>query len=155
MFDLDLLSYRDRLKTRKSDKLVEVYDIIRRKWLQLTPEEMVRQLALLHLIEIGYSERLIQVEKAIKCNGLIRRFDLIAYVSAARPNILVECKAPAIPIDQKAFDQIAQYNMTLKTPHLWVTNGRSNYCCRINFEEKSYVFLNELPGNVSRRNERK
>jgi len=111
----------------------------------MTPEEMVRQLVVQHLLVLGFSSRLIQVEKQIFYEGLARRFDIVAYQKELVPFLLVECKAPNVSIDQSVFDQIAQYNMSLTVPFLWVTNGHSNYCCQMDYDARSYEFIDHIP----------
>ena len=59
--------------------------------------------------------------------------------------MIVECKAPDVMLDQNVFEQIARYNMTLKVKYLLVTNGINHYCCKINFDNKSYVYLDNIP----------
>ena len=61
------------------------------------------------------------------------------------PFLLVECKAPQVNINQSVFDQIARYNMPLKVPYLVVTNGVASYCCKMNYSENDYEFLDDIP----------
>lgn len=145
LLSLNLLQYQTRLKIRDSVERRKIWDPVRRLWISLSPEEMVRQLILCHLLEVGFSSRLIQVEKTIIYNQMPRRFDIVAYHKDLVPFVLVECKAPNIKIDQKVFDQIAQYNMSLTVPFLWVSNGRENYCCRMNYQDRSYTFIDHIP----------
>ena len=145
MVDLDLLAYQTDLKVKSAQGQSFIWDEIRRKWILLSPEELVRQLVIQHLLVSGFSSRLIQVEKKILYHGLSRRFDIVAYQKELIPFILIECKAPQVPLNQATFDQIAQYNMSLTVPFLWVTNGRQNFCCQMNYEERSYRFLDHIP----------
>ena len=87
----------------------------------------------------------INVEKQLIVNGRRKRFDIIVYGMDMHPFLLVECKAPSVPISQATFDQVASYNLALKTDYLLVTNGRSSYCCQMDYEEESYLFLEEVP----------
>ena len=83
-----------------------IVDLIRKKNLLLTPEEWVRQHCLHFLIsELGYPKSLINVEKQIKINGQLKRYDIVVYSSQGDVHILVECKAPSIAISQNTFDQ--------------------------------------------------
>jgi len=73
-------------------------------------------------------------------------FDIIVvYNSNGSIHILVECKAPSIKITQQAFDQIAQYNMQLNATFLIVSNGLEHYFCKMDYQNKKYIFLNEIP----------
>jgi len=145
MVEIDLLAHRSLLKVRKQLGHSQIWDVIRKRWLQITPEEMVRQLVIQHLLTLGFSHRLIQVEKKVLYEGMARRFDIVAYQKELIPFLLVECKAPNVPIDQAAFDQIAQYNMSLTVPFLWVTNGHSNYCCQMDYDTRAYKFFDHIP----------
>lgn len=124
----------------------EIYDEIRKKYVRLTPEEWVRQHFLYYMINhLGYPASLIVVEAAILCNGMKKRFDILAYLSNGNPNLVVECKAPSVEITQAVFDQVAMYNMTLSVEYLVVTNGLTHYACKINHEVKTYAFLQDMP----------
>ncbi|MBK8503614.1 MAG: type I restriction enzyme HsdR N-terminal domain-containing protein [Saprospiraceae bacterium] len=70
---------------------------------------------------------------------------MVAYHKELIPFILIECKSPQVSISQATFDQIAQYNMSLTVPFLWVTNGKSNYCCQMDYIQRSYQFLDHIP----------
>lgn len=145
MVEVDLLSHQAKLRVKENNGLSHIWGEIRRKWVRLTPEEMVRQLVIHHLLGLGFSPRLIQVEKKVLYHGLSRRFDIVAYQKELIPFLLIECKSPQITINQATFDQIAQYNMSLTVPFLWVTNGKENFCCQMNYEQKSYQFLDHIP----------
>jgi len=123
-----------------------IFDIVRKKYVLRTSEEWVRQHTLHYLVEVKkYSKALIGVEKKLVINGAQRRFDIVVFNKQMQPEILVECKAPAVPINQKTFDQANQYNWMLKAPYIFLTNGMNHYICRINFENNTYEFLESLP----------
>ena len=46
---------------------------------------------------------------------------------------------------QAVFDQITRYNMVLKVDYLIVSNGMQHYCCRMDYENQSYTFLQDIP----------
>ncbi len=144
MEQLNFPNYAFTLKNRENKTYI--VDLIRKKNLLLTPEEWVRQHCLHFLIsELGYPKSLINVEKQIKINGQLKRYDIVVYSSQGDVHILVECKAPSIAILQSTFDQIAQYNMTLNSSFLMLSNGKEHYFCVMDFEKKSYKFIKELP----------
>ncbi|NND09042.1 MAG: type I restriction enzyme HsdR N-terminal domain-containing protein [Saprospiraceae bacterium] len=148
MVDIDLLSFGNALKYKKIAGNSHLWDPIRKRFVLNAPEELVRQLMIRYLIDaLHYPQKLIQVEKQLVINDLIRRFDILVYDRNMQPFLLVECKAPKIEIGQAAFDQIARYNIGLKVPYMLVTNGRIHYCCSINHEDKSYAFLEEIPNS--------
>lgn len=145
MIDLNLHKYKDQLKIKKEGKNVLIFDLIRKKYLVLQPEELVRQLLVLHLIEIGYPIEKIQVEKGLKINGLRRRFDIVVYDKNFLPYLLIECKSHTVPISQDTFDQIANYNIELRAPYLLVSNGVQTFCCGLDFESKKITHLTTVP----------
>lgn len=144
MQPLNFPRYTFRFKNTQNKELI--FDIIRKKFVVLTPEEWVRQHVLKFLsIEKKYPTSLINVEKQIVYNGLKKRYDIVIFNSDGSIYLLVECKAPNINITQNVFDQIAVYNFNLKSTYLMVTNGLQHYTCQMLFEEEKYKFLSEIP----------
>ena len=134
------------IKLRDHEGRREVFDIVRNRYVALTPEEWVRQHAIHYLhYELGYPLELIQVEGAIELNGMTRRCDIVVYDVAVRPFIIVECKKETVPLSQKVLDQACRYNLVLQVPYLWLTNGVQQVCCRVSFDEKRVILIPELP----------
>ena len=143
MQELNLPFYNITIKEENGKQFI--YDDIRKKYLSFTPEEWVRQNFIKYLIsEKNVPASLIVIEKGLKLNELSKRADVLIYKNAS-PILLVECKAPKVKITQDTFDQISRYNLTFKVPYLIVTNGLNHYCCKIDIENNSYVFLEEIP----------
>jgi hypothetical protein len=145
MIDINLHSFQDDLSIKNERGKIYIFDIIRKKYLILQPEEMVRQLLIHFLIHKGYPKEKIQVEKGLNVNGLQRRFDIIVYDPAFEPYLLVECKSYTVQIDQSTFDQMANYNLAVKAPYLLACNGVQTFCCKLNFESKLIEHLNDIP----------
>lgn len=104
----------------------QVWDVVRRKWVRLTPEEWVRQQLVHYLIvDKKFPAQLIAVERGLSYNGLLKRFDLLAYDRAGQPLLLAECKAPEVSLDTDTLHQIAVYNSRFGARHLLVTNGHT------------------------------
>ncbi len=144
MQQLNFPSFSFRFKN--SENKVSIFDAIRKKFIILTPEEWVRQHVVQFLMtEKNYPQSLLNVEKVVQVNGLRKRYDIVVYNSDGTIHILIECKAPEVTISQNTFDQIAQYNMTLQSNYLMVTNGLNHYFCQMDFENEKYQFLTELP----------
>jgi hypothetical protein len=93
----------------------------------------------------NYPKSYLNVEKLLKINDISKRYDIVVFQPNGTIFLLVECKAPEVNITQKTFDQIAQYNLTLKAQYLMVTNGLNHYFCQMDFENEKYIFLEELP----------
>lgn len=146
MIDLNLLQYKDQLQVRTDKKGTLVFDPVRKKWFLLQPEELVRQLFIIHCLKNKLTSlNHISVERQISINQLKRRYDIALHDKSGAPWLLVECKAPSVPISQKTMDQIAHYNFTLKVPYLIVTNGIETYGCVVDLENKRFEEIGELP----------
>jgi hypothetical protein len=116
----------------------------RRRFVRLTPEELVRQTTLQLLVdEYGYSHHLIAVEVPITVAGKPKRCDAIVYNQQMRPLMLLEFKAPSVPLTQEVFDQAAIYNRHLHVPFLMLCNGRDSVVASV--QPKEYKFLKHLP----------
>ena len=123
-----------------------LFDPVRRRNVSVNPEEVVRQLWILYLLDVLHiNPKLIAVERSVKINGTKRRFDLMIFNRSTDPILLAEFKAPGVMINQGVFDQIGHYNMELNVPYSLVSNGSQHYCFTVDVEEKGFVFLKELP----------
>lgn len=144
MQKLNFPTYSFRLKNRENKRLI--FDDIRKKFVVLQPEEWVRQHCVQYLIDHkNYPHSLINVEKELKVNGLSKRYDIIIFNPDGSIHLIVECKAPKIPINQDVFDQIARYNLTLNASYLMVTNGINHYYCAMDVDAERYQFLKDIP----------
>lgn len=144
MQNLNFPTYSFRLKN--SENNTHIFDVIRKKFVILQPEEWVRQHCIQYLIlEKNYPISLINVEKVVLINGLKKRYDIVVFNPDGSLALVVECKAPKVKISQSVFDQIARYNLALKAPYLMVTNGLNHYFCTMNHDLESFEFLETLP----------
>ena len=135
-----------KLKMKSEGENTYIFDVVRKKYLLLTPEEWVRQNFIHYLNkEKKYPLGLMGVEQMVKYNSLKTRADIVMYNTEGKANIIVECKAPDVKITQDTFNQIAKYNSQLKVKYLLVTNGMNHYCCEMNYEKNEIVFLEEVP----------
>ena len=66
-------------------------------------------------------------------------------IRTLHPRMIMEYKAPTVSITQDVFNQIAAYNMLLKVDYLVMSNGLQHYCCKMDYEGKKYLFLNDIP----------
>ena len=123
-----------------------IFDVVRKKYLLLTPEEWVRQNFIQYLNKVKkYPLGLMGVEQMVKYNSLKTRADIVMYNTEGKANIIVECKAPDVKITQDTFNQIAKYNSQLKVKYLLVTNGMNHFCCKMDYESNKITFLEEIP----------
>jgi hypothetical protein len=130
-------------KTRSNNGAHEIFDPIRKKWVVLTDEEKVRQFCLQQLVENHkFPISLIAVEKQINVNGLTKRYDIVVFNKEGNPYIVIECKAPHIPINQIVLEQAGRYNKTLQAEIVGVCNGAVNRFFKIDFETE---LITEIP----------
>ena len=123
-----------------------VFDVLRRKYVALTPEEWVRQQFVHYLIrEKGYPAECIGNEVSINLNGTRKRCDSVVYGQQAEPLMIIEYKAPTVDISQQVFEQISRYNIKLRVRWLIVSNGLQHYCCQIDYQSGSCQFVEDIP----------
>ncbi len=144
---MDLLNLPNYLHLFKINReLNTIFDPFRKKHVKLTPEEWVRQNFLQYMVqELGFPKGLLSVEMGLTLNKLLRRCDIVAFDKNGKARVIVECKAPAIKITQKTFDQISVYNLKLQVDFLIVTNGLNHFCCKMDYINNGYAFLEKIP----------
>ena len=108
---------------------------MRQTWVVMTPEEHVRQvfiLCLLNIKQLPLSH--LSVEHAVTVNGMTQRYDLVVFDDNLKPWMMVECTAPHVKLTQKVADQAARYNAVLRAPLVCVTNGMERMLFQVDFE---------------------
>jgi len=144
VIQLNLPSFKYKLKN--SENKVFIFDVIRKKYIQLTPEEWVRQHWVHHLInQKNYPKSLVSVEKQLLINNLKKRTDIVVYNNLGKPHLIVECKAPSVKITQSVFDQIARYNLSLQAKYLVLSNGINHFFTAFNSQTKSVSKIDDIP----------
>lgn len=122
----------------------KIFDPIRKKWYVVQPEELVRQCLLLFFIEqLQWNPAYIGVEKSIIFAHQTKRFDIVLYNSKNKPQVLVECKAPNVPLTQIVFEQAIRYNFAIGAPYLLLSNGQEVKIYLVNSEQRSYQEMEE------------
>ena len=144
MIRLNLPPYK--VSIQETDGKKNIFDFLRRKFVALTPEEWVRQ----HFIHFltghkGYPSTLLANEVALQIGDKTIRADSVLYNRELHPRMIIEYKAPHIPITQKVFDQISVYNLLLHVDYLVVSNGMQTYACKMDYEQQKYEFLEDIP----------
>ena len=123
-----------------------IFDILRKKYISLTPEEWVRQHFVHFLIgHLGYPPGLLANEVSISLNGTSKRCDTVLYSQSLSPRMIVEYKAPDVKITSRVFEQISRYNIVLRVDYLIVTNGITHYCCKVDYSTGSCRYLSSVP----------
>lgn len=142
--ELNFPKFSFRFKNKENK--ISIFDVIRKRFVILQPEEWVRQHCIHYLIDYkGYPKSLINIEKELIINSLRKRYDIVVFNSDGSIHLIVECKAPAISINQNVFDQIALYNLSLNATYLMISNGINHYYCQMDFINEKYHFLKDIP----------
>ena len=142
---IDLTKHFDQVKVNRQNDQDLIWCIAREKWLILTPEEMVRQTVVLHLIDMGYSVKHITAERQIVYNQMRKRYDVAVSDKQGNIHILVECKEPGTRLSDDTLRQASVYNLALGGKYLWITNGHDHRLYQIDHELKSVIPIERLP----------
>ena len=131
---------------KKMDGMVKILDVLRRRFVALTPEEWVRQHFVHFLIgHKGYPKGLLANEVELRIGEKKLRCDSLLYNTDLQPQMIIEYKAPHIELTQRVFDQITAYNFLLHVDYLVISNGLQHFCCRMDYENREYSFLRNIP----------
>lgn len=144
MIPLNLPSFDIKLQGSRAHP--RIYDMLRRRYVALTPEEWVRQSFIHYLVEhMGYPAAWLANEVPLQVGDKQLRADSVLYDQQLRPHMIIEYKAPTIAITQKVFDQILSYNILLHVDWLIVSNGLEHYCCKMDYTNKKYLYIDHIP----------
>ncbi|MBQ9474022.1 MAG: type I restriction enzyme HsdR N-terminal domain-containing protein [Bacteroidales bacterium] len=130
----------------QNTKTSQLFCLVRRRPVAHTPEEEVRQAVIRYLHEsLHYPLELMSVECAITVATLTKRCDIVVYNRSTKPYIIVECKKPQVTINQKVVDQACRYNIALRVPYLYLTNGTHHLFLKADLDEQRLTQLPSLP----------
>ncbi len=142
MIKINYPAYQPKIKKEKDKEFI--FDVVRKRWIILTPEEWVRQNFLQYIIYVKkYPAALIAIEKEIKLGDLKKRFDIVVYDASSKPRMIIECKEMNVDLSKKVLDQVLRYNITLQVPYLVITNG--SFCIAFKCVNNELKELTELP----------
>ncbi len=134
-------------KIKQKDGKLFIYDILRKKFVVLQPEEWVRQHVVHYLINhLNISPLYIKLEQGNKYLERQKRSDILVWNQAMKVALLVECKAPQVGISKETAFQISVYNKDLNASFLWITNGMVHYYFKKTTE--GYEEIGALPINL-------
>ena len=142
---LKLPEFDCKVKAEGDEKYI--FDIIRKKYLLLTPEEWVRQ-HFIHLLinHLGYPPGLFQIERGHQYFGSAKRSDILILNTSGQPQLLVECKAASVNIDKAALTQIATYNKTIGANYVAISNGMTHFVWE--YKGDGYEQLKNFPAYI-------
>jgi hypothetical protein len=133
-------------KLKKAEGKLWIFDVIRKKYIVLIPEEWVRQHFVHFLInQKGYPKSLIRIEGGLHYNQRQKRSDIVVYDRSGLPWMIIECKAPGISLTKESLFQASVYNATLHAKYLTVTNGITHLYAMVDWETKVTERIEHLP----------
>jgi hypothetical protein len=144
MVDLNFPEFDATLKKVKGK--VWIFDVIRKKYVVVTPEEWVRQHLIHYFIDhLNYPRALIKVETGLKYNTLLKRADAIVYSREGKPWLVAECKAYTEKLGENTIRQLSTYNRSLEASYLLITNGINHFSFEVDHEKKTTIQLKDFP----------
>ncbi|HBI81216.1 MAG TPA: restriction endonuclease subunit R [Bacteroidales bacterium] len=142
-YPLNFPTYQFRLRQEDGNRYI--FDIIRKKFITLTPEEWVRQHLVNYLVNnLQVPVALIGIEVSFSFNNVNQRADVVVYNRKGIPLMVAECKAPTVEITDVAIDQVCAYNYVLNAEYLVITNGLKHYVLQFSASNE-WVALNNFP----------
>ena len=133
-----------KIKTKIINNTEYIFDYTRKKYIQNSPEEWVRQNFILYLYKKkGYPINLMSTEKKTKINGINFRTDIVCYNKIGKPILLIECKSQNIKINIKTFDQLINYQSSLNANYMVITNGNKTIC--FNIKNNKINLIKKIP----------
>lgn len=129
-----------------------ILDSVREKLIYITPEETVRQKILSYLVdELGVPKGMIAVEEHLSHYGIEsnKRADIVIHKyeedRGEVPIAIVECKAPGVPLGEKARNQLCDYCDELGVDYAMMVNDTDKMCFKYIHSEEKYVILEDFP----------
>ena len=123
-----------------------IFDIVRKKYIIITPEEIVRQHLIHFLInELHYPKSMISVEDGMNVNSMMKRSDVVVYNREGKVFLAAECKSTKVKLTQKSMNQLSVYNQHYQAEFLALTNGLDAFICKMDYDQKKADFIPEFP----------
>ncbi len=120
----------------------QVFCVVRKRWVALTPEEWVRQNFILYLLHVlQYPLSLISVERQTG-GEVFGRFDVVVFKDS-RPFMLVECKEMKVNLTESVISQVLAYNVPIQASVIVITNGKECYAWMV--DNGTFKELTDLP----------
>ncbi len=130
-------------------------DPIRKKLIYITPEETVRQKVISYILNmLKVPINMVSVEDNLSHYGIKtrERADIIIWQKCNESEILplavVECKAPNVPLDDKAYNQAINYSEGLGCQYTILVNG-IDFICYAYDEQNGYHRITEVPSYMN------
>lgn len=142
MITINYPSRKPMIKEEGGKELI--FCAVRKRWMQITPEEWVRQNFILYLTDVlQYPVSLIAVEKQLYLGELKKRFDIVVFDKTAQPFLIVECKEMNVALSETVLQQALRYNINLQAKYVVITNG--NDCMAFEKQHGNFLPLEKMP----------
>lgn len=137
----------DKMKVRQDKNgNIQVFDTLRRRYVRLTPEEMVRQCFVNYLVNYrGYPQALMGNEVQLTVGEKKLRCDSVLYDMEGQPRMIMEYKSPEVSITEKVLHQALSYNAILHVDYIIMSNGTQHICLKRNDSIGFWDCLAEIP----------
>lgn len=135
-----------QISLQEREGKVFVFDIIRKKYVVLQPEEWVRQHIIHFLIgHLGYPKSMLRIEGGMRYNHMQKRTDVLVFDRSLNPFLLLECKAPDVKLSEKSIAQLSAYNQKYQARYLVLTNGIDHKVFGIDYQKKEFFPMAGFP----------
>lgn len=143
---MNLPPYENIRLRRDAQGNMQVYDVLRHRYVRLTPEEMVRQCFVNYLtVYRGYPQALMGNEIEFRVGEKKLRCDTVLYDREGRQRMIIEYKAPDVAITENVLHQVLSYNAILRVPYIIMSNGTQHICMKRNDATGFWDCLDEIP----------
>jgi Type I restriction enzyme R protein N terminus (HSDR_N) len=133
-----------QFKTKTENGIEFIFDAFRKRWLNLSPEEWVRQNILQYItLTKQYPASLIAVEKEFFLGELKKRCDIVVYGRNSLPWMIIECKEMNALLNSKVLEQVLRYHIAIPAKYLMITNG--SYCFGFEKRDDRFCEIDVLP----------
>ena len=139
---LNFPQFKFKVKTENGKEYI--FDVCRKKYVRLLPEEWVRQHLIHYLVFVKkYPVGLTKIEQMLTVNNRKKFTDISIYNNLGLPHLIAECKSFKQKLVQDNFNQAAHYNSVLGVKLFVVSNGLQHFVCE--FKDEQIVFLDDVP----------
>lgn len=133
-------------KVRRVGEREEIFDVFRKKFVTLSPEEWVRQhLAHFLTMHCEVPAGRVALETDVRYGSLRKRVDILVPDGVGGVWLLAECKAASVPVDDKVWQQCFTYASVLRPRFILVSNGINHVLCESKPGTGEVVLCKDFP----------
>lgn len=146
--ELDRISLPNRLKRNNKECII---DIFRKKIIQVTPEEIVRQKVAKYFVDIlNVPINLVQTEVNLSLYGSNKKGRIDILINKLEDNMyypvaVIECKSEYINLSSQTLKQASAYADEIGADYVFITNGNEILCWYYNKDKDRYEKVAHIP----------